>query len=633
MYNMRFFNLLAEKYPNIQQASTEIINLRAILNLPKGTEHFISDIHGEYEHFLHMLKNASGVIKAKIAEVYGDALSLSERRQLEILICYPEEKMSLIEKDPEWYKLTLRRMIEVCKVVGSKYTRSKVRKALPKDFEYVIDELLHGDFKEPDKLNYYNGIIETIIDLDRADAFIIALANLIQRLAIDHLHIVGDIFDRGPRPDIILDKLINYHSVDVQWGNHDIVWMGAGCGSEACIAIVIANCLKYNNIDVLEDGYGINLRKLEAFANDVYKDDDCKVFQPRGEKDNNIARMHKAISIIRFKIEGQIKLKYKDFNMHHKLYLDELDLKNGKTGGYTLTDTNFPTVDSENPFKLTEDEEYVINNLKHYFLISEKLQRHLEFLYHKGSLYTTYNSNLMFHGCIPLDEDGSFTQVELFGKTYFGKEYFDFCDKQVRKAYLSKGESKKRALDFIWYLWCGPQSPLFGKDVMASFERFFIVENEPHKETKMPYFILQEREDICIKILIEFGLDPGKSHIINGHVPIKFIEGESPIKANGKLIVIDGGMCKAYRNQTGIAGYTLIHNSHGLVLTTHQPFSSVDDVINHDEEMVSTRQFVETLQKRKLVKDTDIGKQLENNIRDLEKLLELYKTGVLKEKL
>lgn len=631
MQNIKFLTLLSEKYPTIQSASTEIINLRAILNLPKGTEHFISDIHGEYEHFLHMLKNASGVIKSKIEDVYSNSLSLAERRQLEILICYPEEKLNLTEKSYEWYKLTLYRIVEVCKVIASKYTRSKVRKALPKDFEYIIDELLHCNCLDSDKQKYYSGIIETIINLDRADAFIIALANVIQRLAIDHLHIVGDIFDRGPRPDIIIDKLIHYHSVDLQWGNHDIVWMGAGLGSEACVAIVVANCLKYNNLDVLEEGYGINLRVLETFAKKVYRDDPCDVFLPKGELNTDIAKMHKAMSIIRFKLEGKIKKQYKDFEMEDLTYLDEIDYEKGTIGKYSLTDKNFQTIDKNDVFKLTDGEEKVIEKIKYYFLQSEKLQKHIRFLFQKGSLYRIYNSNLLYHGSVPLDEDGSFTNVTMFGKTYYGKEYFDFCDNQIRTACLISGEEKNRALDFIWYLWCGSKSPLFGKDKMASFERFFIVEKQTHAEKRMPYFILQENEEICNMILEEFNLNKEKSHIINGHVPIKFIKGENPIKANGKLIVIDGGMSKAYRKETGIAGYTLIYNSFGLVLTAHQSFGTVDDVLHNEEEMVSTRFVVESLRKRKLVRDTDIGKELQSNISDLEQLLEMYKSGILKE--
>lgn len=630
MQNIKFLSLLSEKYPTIQSASTEIINLRAILNLPKGTEHYISDIHGEYEHFLHMLKNASGVIKSKIEDVYSNVLSLAERRQLEILICYPEEKLKMVEKSYEWYKLTLYRIVEVCKVIAAKYTRSKVRKALPKDFEYIIDELLHCNCIDSNKQNYYSGIIETIINLDRADAFIIALANVIQRLAIDHLHIVGDVFDRGPRPDIILDKLINYHSVDIQWGNHDIVWMGAGLGSEVCISIVVANCLKYSNLDVLEEGYGINLRVLETFAKKVYKDDPCEMFIPKGESNIDVARMHKAISIIRFKLEGRIKKQYEDFNMKDMTYLDEIDYEKGTIGNFALTDRYFPTIDKNNPFKLTENEIKVIEKLKYYFMQSEKLQKHIKFLFKKGNLYRVYNSNLLFHGCVPLNEDGSFEKISMFGETHCGKEYFEFCENQVRQA-LIDGEENQRALDFIWYLWCGSKSPLFGKDKMASFERFFIVEKQTHIENRIPYFVLQEKEEVCKRILVEFNLNTERSHIINGHVPIKFIKGENPIKANGKLIVIDGGMSKAYRKETGIAGYTLINNSFGLVLTAHQSFGTVDDVLHNQEEMVSTKFVVESHRKRKLVRDTDIGKELQNNISDLEQLLELYKSGILKE--
>jgi len=633
MNTIKFLSLLSRSYPTIQSASTEIINLRAILNLPKGTEHFISDIHGEFEHFIHMLKNASGVIKSKIDDMFGKSVSFSERRQLEILICYPEEKLQLIDKSPEWYKITLYRMIELCKNIAAKYTRSKVRKALPKDFEYIIDELLHCDGSSTNKENYYNEIIETIISLDRADSFIIALANVIQRLIIDHLHIVGDIFDRGPRSDIVLDKLMDYHSVDLQWGNHDIVWMGAGLGSEVCVAIVIANCLKYNNLDVLEDGYGINIRPLEAFAREAYKDDACKQFQPKGEKNIDVARMHKAISVIRFKLEDKIKKQYKDFEMDSMTYLDKIDYENKTVDGVPINDINFPTVDKSNPFKLSIDEICVIEKLKHYFEQSEKLQKHIKFLFQKGSLYKIYNQNLMFHGCVPLEENGNFQTVQFYGKRYMGKEYFDFCEKQIRFAYLPGSESKRRALDFIWYLWCGAKSPLFGKDKMASFERFFIDDKAYHREEKMPYFKLQENEQICDDILKEFGMNPEKSHIINGHVPIKFKNGENPIKANGKLIVIDGGMAKPYQDKTGIAGYTLIYNSYGLVITSHEPFTTVQDVIQNEEEMLSTKFVVEKLNRRITVRETDIGKKIQSDIEDLEQLLNAYKKGKIKEKI
>lgn len=628
----KFLKLLADKYPTIQSASTEIINLRAILNLPKGTEHFVSDIHGEYEEFLHILKNASGVIKTKIDETFGKSLASKERNSLATLIYYPEEKLKSINPDHEWYSITLYRMIEVCKQVAVKYTRSKVRKALPKDFEYIIDELLHCEGIATNKEFYYTEIIETIITLGRADAFIIQLAKLIQRFAIDHLHIVGDIFDRGPRPDIILDKLIDYHSIDIQWGNHDIVWMGAAFGSEVCAAIVVANSLKYNNCDVLENGYGINLRQLDAFAREVYGSDNCEIFQPKGEKNIDVARMHKAISIIRFKLEDQLKKKYPEFMMENRTFMDKIDTENSCLGEHEMNDSFFPTLDKNAPFELTAGEKEVIKSICNSFTGNEKLRRHTAFLMKKGSLHLTYNSNLLFHGCVPLEEDGSFTEVKMFGNSYSGKAFFEFCEKQVKTAYRAEGEKKNRALDFIWYLWCGEHSPLFGKDKMASFERFFFTDETTHAETKNPYFKLQENEEICDMILKEWGLDPEKSHIINGHTPVKFKKGENPVRANGKMIVIDGGMSKPYREKTGIAGYTLIYNSYGLLLTAHQHFVSIEDAISNETDIISTHSIVENVGRRITIAETDIGTRLKNNIEDLTMLLEAYKNGDIKEK-
>jgi len=632
MDQLKFLKLLADKYPTIQSASTEIINLRAILNLPKGTEHFISDIHGEYEEFLHILKNASGVIKTKIDETFGKTLPSKERNGLATLIYYPEEKLKSIEPDHEWYTITLYRLIEVCKQVAAKYTRSKVRKALPKDFEYIIDELLHCDGIATNKEFYYTEIIETIINLGRANAFIIQLAKLIQRFAIDHLHIVGDIFDRGPRPDIILDKLIRYHSIDVQWGNHDIVWMGAAFGSEVCAAIVVANCLKYNNCDVLENGYGINLRQLDAFAREVYKNDECKIFQPKGEVNIDVARMHKAISIIRFKLEDSLKKKYPDFLMENKTFMDKIDVQNSRLGEFEMNDNFFPTLDKENPFELNDGEKDVIKSICNSFTSNEKLKRHVDFLMKKGSLYLKYNSNLLFHGCVPLESDGTFTEVTMFGKRYSGKSFFEFCEKQVKTAYRADGAKKKTALDFIWYLWCGENSPLFGKDKMASFERFFFTDEATHTETKNSYFKLQEKEEICDMILREWDLDPDKSHIINGHTPVKFKKGENPVRANGKMIVIDGGMSKPYREKTGIAGYTLIYNSYGLLLTAHQHFVSIEDAILNETDIISTHSIVENVGRRITIAETDIGMRLKSNIADLTMLLEAYKNGDIKEK-
>lgn len=632
MEQKKFLKLLSDKYPTIQSASTEIINLRAILNLPKGTEHFVSDIHGEYEEFLHILKNASGVIKTKIDETFGKTLPSKERNGLATLIYYPEEKLKSINPDHEWYSITLYRLIEVCKQVAAKYTRSKVRKALPKDFEYIIDELLHCDGIATNKEFYYTEIIETIINLGRADAFIIQLAKLIQRFAIDHLHIVGDIFDRGPRPDIILEKLINYHSIDVQWGNHDIVWMGAAFGSDVCAAIVVANCLKYNNCDVLENGYGINLRQLDVFARETYGKDECDIFMPKGDRNVNVARMHKAISVIRFKLEDALKKKYPEFMMADMTFMDKINTSTKTLGEYQMNDNFFPTLSKDNPFELTDGEKEVINSIRCSFMGNEKLQRHTAFLMKKGSLYLKYNSNLLFHGCVPLNEDGTFTEVEMFGEKYSGKAFFEFCEKQVKTAYRADGEKKKRALDFIWYLWCGANSPLFGKSKMASFERFFLVDEETHTELKNPYFKLQEQEEICDMILNEWDLEPSKSHIINGHTPVKFSKGENPVRANGKMIVIDGGMSKPYRKKTGIAGYTLIYNSYGLLLTAHQHFVSIEDAITNETDIISTHSIVENVGRRITIAETDIGLRIKNNIEDLTMLLEAYRNGDIKEK-
>ncbi|MBE7027676.1 MAG: fructose-1,6-bisphosphatase [Ruminococcaceae bacterium] len=632
MEQQKFLKLLADKYPTIQSASTEIINLRAILNLPKGTEHFVSDIHGEYEEFLHILKNASGVIKTKIDETFGKTLTAKERNGLATLIYYPEEKLKSISPDHEWYSITLYRLIEVCRQVAAKYTRSKVRKALPKDFEYIIDELLHCDGIATNKEFYYTEIIETIINLSRADAFIIQLAKLIQRFAIDHLHIVGDIFDRGPRPDIILEKLITYHSIDVQWGNHDIVWMGAAFGSEVCAAIVVANCLKYNNCDVLEDGYGINLRQLDVFARELYGSDDCKQFQPKGGDNIVVARMHKAISIIRFKLEDQLKVKYPEFMMENMTFMDKIDTDNSRMGEFEMNDNFFPTLDRNTPFELTKEEKEVIKSISNSFISNEKLQRHTAFLMNKGSLYLTYNSNLLFHGCVPLNSDGTFTELEMFSDKYSGRSFFEFCEKQVKTAYRGEGNKKKQALDFIWYLWCGSHSPLFGKSKMASFERFFLIDETTHEEYKNPYFKLQEKEEICDMILKEWDLDLSKSHIINGHTPVKFKKGENPVRANGKMIVIDGGMSKPYREKTGIAGYTLIYNSYGLLLTAHQHFVSIEDAITNETDIISTHSIVENVGRRITIAETDIGKHLKNNIDDLTMLVKAYKNGDIKEK-
>ncbi|EKQ57513.1 MULTISPECIES: fructose-bisphosphatase class III [unclassified Clostridium] len=649
--NLRYLKLLSNQYPTIADACTEIINLQAILNLPKGTEHFLSDIHGEYEPFIHVLKNASGVIKRKIDDIFGNSLSQRGRKSLATLIYYPEQKLEYAQKSEsnidDWYKITLYRLIEICRYVSLKYTRSKVRKALPKDFAYIIEELLHEQPDRLDKEEYYNEIIKTIIRVGRANEFIVAISKLIQNLVIDRLHIIGDIFDRGPGPDIIMDTLTNYHSVDIQWGNHDIVWMGAAAGSEACIATVIRTCARYANLNTIEDGYGINLLPLATFAIDFYGNDECLAFKPKieNEKDytdkdlNLMARMHKAISIIQFKLEGEIIKRRPYFRMEDRLLLNKIDYKEGTIKlveqTYKLKDCNFPTINPEDPYELIPEEKELIEKLKSSFLNSEKLQKHVSFLFAKGSMYLKHNSNLLYHGCIPLNEDGSFKKVSIgaSGQEYSGKAYLDRLDILVREGYFYKNNPKAKlyGMDIIWYLWNGVDSPLFGKDKMTTFERYFIEDKVTHVEKKNYYFELEDNEKACNMIFQEFGLDPKVSHIINGHVPVKIKKGESPIKANGKLIVIDGGFSRAYQAETGIAGYTLIYNSYGLLLVSHEPFESTQKAIEEEKDILSTTVVLEQEVERKRVGDTDIGEELKLQIRDLELLLDAYRKGIIKE--
>lgn len=555
----RHLKILSKQYTNIEQVAEEIINLQAILNLPKGTELFLSDIHGEYGSFSHILNNGSGIIRNKIEDIFNNQITERERRQLATLIYYPEEKLAIIKKEvediQEWYSINLYRLIEVAREVSSKYTRSKVRKAMPKGFDYIIDELLHLQGCGPDKETYYKQIISSIIELDRADEFIVAISNLIKRMAIDHLHVIGDIFDRGPNAKLVMDTLMDFHSLDIELGNHDILWMGAACGNKACIANVIRICSRYDNIDTLEDGYGINIRPLSTFALETYKDDNCEKFVPKVFDYNkyirsdeiSIAKIHKAISIIQFKLEGQIIKEHPEYKMDGRLLLDKIDYEKGTiqidNKIYNLNDTNFPTVDYKNPYKLTKEEEEIINRLQESFRNSETLNKHISFLYSKASMYKCFNSNLLFHGCVPMEADGEFSKIEVLGESVSGKKYFDCIEKIANEAYFGK-ENNKDAVDFMWYLWCGPKSPLFGKAKAATFERYFVEEKETHKEEKNPYFTLIENEEICDKVLKEFGLETKKSHIINGHVPVKEKDGESPIKANGKLLVIDRRICK-----------------------------------------------------------------------------------------
>lgn len=643
----KYLELLAEKFPTVQEVCTEIINLQAILNLPKGTEHFLSDLHGEYESFLHILKNASGVIKAKIDETFQNSMTNEERKKLATLIYYPEEKLELIKKQnnqmEEFYRITLYRLIEVCKVVSSKYSRSKVRKAMPKEYEYIIDELLHAKQNMNDKEFYYNQIINTIIKLDRADAFIIAISKLIQQLAIDHLHIIGDIYDRGPGPHIIIDELMKYHSIDIQWGNHDIIWMGAASGSEACILNVIRICSRYHNLDILEDAYGINLRAITEYAMEEYKEESLPNFKPQNaEKISDLstiellAKIQKACAIIQFKLEGQLIKRHPEFKMEDRMLLDKINYETGEVqiNGkyYKLLDNYFPTIDPKNPYELTKKEKEVVCKLKKGFLNSEKLQRHVQFLYNKGSLYKIYNNNLLIHGCIPMDKEGNLKYYEdNKNRRLAGRAYLDYIDKIARQGYFSDLDSEEREYgkDFLWYLWCGENSPIFCKDAMKTFERYFVDDKELHKENKNPFYIFTQNEEVCDTLLGEFGIEKDKGHIICGHIPVKFKSGESPIKANGKILIIDGGLSKSYQKTTGIAGYTLIYNSYGLMLAEHEPFNSRIDAIVKETDLHSSKVVVEKVD-RKRIKDTDIGIKLQDEIEDLYKLLECYKLGIIK---
>ena len=648
---LRYLKLLAQQYPTVQAASSEIINLQAILNLPKGTEHFISDLHGEYEAFLHILNSCSGVIKEKVDDLYAATISKADRDELCTLIYYPEDKLEQLhetyEDMDEWYRITLHRLIEICRWVSSKYTRSKVRKALPRDYAYIIDELLHTHYEETDKRDYYENIISTIIDLGQADRFIEAVSAVIKRMAVDHMHIVGDIFDRGPRADVIMDSLLDYHSVDIQWGNHDILWMGAASGSRTLVATVLANSIHYNNLEVIETGYGISLRPLSVFANEVYRDCDVHRFAVKltgpdadqySEKDKLLsARMHKAITIILFKLEGQKLLRHPEYGMADRLLLDKIDYDNqcitidGVT--YPLEDTDFPTVDPADPYTLTPEEEKLINQLTRSFRHSEKLQRHVRFLYSKGSLYQVFNGNLLFHGCIPMTEEGEFMRFSIGCDSLGGKEFLDFADLAARRAYYDKVGSPERqfGMDFLWFLWAGRNSPIFGRDRMTTFERRFIADESTWTEQKNAYYRLYHDPQVCEKILHEFGLEGAHSHIINGHIPVKSKKGESPVKGGGKLIVIDGGFCKAYQKTTGIAGYTLIYNSNFMRLVSHQPFAGRERAIHENWDISSSSEIFERMEQRMKIRQTDVGRQLLEQIRDLKDLVAAYRAGEIVE--
>ena len=645
---LKYLEILSERFPTVQSVCTEIINLEAILNLPKGTEHFLSDLHGEYESFLHILKNASGVIKTKIDDIFKNDMTQSERRRFATLIYYPKEKLELIKKETanldEFYRITLFRLIKICKVVGSKYSRSKVRKAIPKDYQYIINELLHSSQDTFDKESYYDKIIDSIISLGRADAFIITISYLIQQLAVDHMHIIGDIYDRGPGPDIIIDELMKYHSIDIEWGNHDIIWMGAAAGSEACIFNVIRICARYNNLDILEEGYGINIRTITEFAMEEYGDKDSIIFKPKNVDEKNsqfdqiiMEKTQQAAAIIQFKLEGAIIKKHPEYEMDDRLLLDKINYKkgkiyiNGKT--YDLVEDYFPTINPDAPYELSMKEKDVVKKLVKSFKNSEKLQRHIQFLYSKGNIYKVFNDNLLIHGCVPMDSAGEFVKVNINGKELKGKEYLDYVEKIARQGYFEPEGSEKRenGKDFLWYLWCGKNSPIFCKDKMKTFERYYLNDKETWEEIKNPFYNFENDENISIKVLEEFGIDSSKGHIICGHIPVKFKAGESPIKANGKLFIIDGGLSKAYQRTTGIAGYTLRYSSYGLTLVAHEPFTSRENAIINETDLHSEKQIVEKVE-RKLIKDTDKGKELKDQIADLEKLLDAYKNGSISEK-
>ncbi len=651
-YNNKYLLELSKKYPNSNAVISEIINLNAILSLPKGTEHFLSDIHGEYEAFLHIRRNASGVIRNKVDKLFSKTVTERERAELATLIYYPEEKLMQLEEKVDnvldWYEITIIRLLEVCRLVSSKYTRSKVRKHLnktAKSFEYIIDELLNNDYDAVNKDRYYENIIKTVIEIGAAKKFIVALSAAIKSLVIDHLHIVGDIFDRGPRADIIVDELIKENSLDIQWGNHDVLWLGAAAGSRVCIATVLNNSITYKNLDVLEIGYGISLRPLTLFAEEYYKNSNVSVFLPKGnsegdflntDDDNMIARMHKAISIIQFKLEGQAILRNPDFQMEHRLLLDKIDWEAGtvKIDGisYELNDADMPTVNREDPFALSKMETELMDYLKNAFVRSEKLQRHARFLFEKGEMYTVFNSNLLFHGCIPFNSDGSFLRMKC-AENKSGKALLDYFDKTARQGYFAKEGTKEKlkGKDYLWFLWCGKNSPLCARERITTFERLFVKDESTWQEPKNCYYSLIEETDIIKKIFEEFSLCYDNAHIINGHIPVRSSLGEEPVKAQGKVIVIDGGFCKAYQQTTGIAGYTLIYNAEGIRISAHEPFKGIENAIKRNIDIISDTIIFEYAFDKIRVKDTDIGKNITEQIEDLKCLLAAYESGKVKE--
>jgi len=649
--DLRYLTLLAQSFPTVAEASTEIINLQAILNLPKGTEHFLADLHGEYEAFQHVLKNASGNIKRKVNDIFGTTLRETEKRELCTLIYYPEQKLELVKESEtdinDWYHITIHQLVSVCRDVSSKYTRSKVRKSLPTDFKYIIQELLHERVDDSNKAAYVNVIIETIISTGRADDFIVAICNVIQRLAIDQLHILGDIYDRGPGAHVIMDTMERYHSWDIQWGNHDMLWMGAAAGNVACICNVIRLSLRYANLTTLEDGYGINLVPLATFAMETYGDTACKEFVPKSSGESMkldekamrlTALMHKAIAVIQFKVEAQLFEKHPHWQMTDRAVLRQIDYTRGVVTldgkEYQLTSNEFPTIDPNNPLELTPEEKMLAKRLRHSFKVSEKLQRHVRLLLQHGCMYAIYNNNLLFHASVPLNDDATLKEVEVFpGQTLSGRKLMHNIGMLVRTAYQKDAEPEEReyAIDYFLYLWCGPDSPLFDKSKMATFERYFIAEKETHKERKGNYFMLRDNEAVVDSILDAFDVKGENRHIINGHVPVHVANGENPIKANGKLMVIDGGFSEAYHKETGIAGYTLVYHSRGFQLVQHEPFASAMDAIRTGRDIKSTTQIIEMSSHRMLVADTDKGVELNKQVADLEELLYAYRHGIIKE--
>lgn len=639
---------LAELYPSVAKAATEIINLQSIINLPKGTEHFLSDIHGEYEAFSHVLRNGSGAVRKKIDDVFGHTLNQAEKKAVATLIYYPREKIEEIKKNCEnnedlddWYKVTLYRLIEICKTVTSKYTRSKVRKALPADYAYIIEELITEKSEVLNKGAYYETIVQTIIEIGRAEKFIIAMAELIWRMVIDHLHIVGDIYDRGPGPHLIMEDLMQYHSLDIQWGNHDVLWLGAAAGHPACIATIVRLCLRYGNMNILEDGYGINLLPLAALAMETYAKDEAACFRLKNETAERPLllerRMHKAISIIQFKLEAAVIKRHPEYRLENRRLLRAMNAGKASVSldgrEYPLLDSYFPTIGEMDPEALTEAETKVMQKLVVAFKNCDKLQRHMRFLLRNGALYKVYNGNLLYHGCLPLDEDGRRQTLLIDDVPYGGRALYDKLDGYVRKAYFSTDPAERqRGQDLIWYLWCGPHSPLFGRDKMATFERYLIADKKTHREEKNAYYRLIDQRETAEEILTEFGLTGEHTHIINGHMPIHVKVGESPIKCGGRVLMIDGGFSKAYQSETGIAGYTLTFNSYGLALTIHESFDCKQTAVQTESDMESKQLTVEQSGRRFLVGDTDNGKKMRRRIEELKELIAAYRSGAIKEK-